>query len=68
LTSAGVISGPMMVLWSCGSPGQRLAARDEFGEEFVRDLPLNDDPARVEANLPLMEERAERRSEVAPVL
>jgi hypothetical protein len=32
--------------------GQRLGTRGEFREEFVRDLPLDDDPARVEANLP----------------
>jgi hypothetical protein len=40
--------------------GQRLGARDELLQELIGDLALHDDAARVEADLALVEERAER--------
>ena len=40
---------------------QGLGSRNELREEFVRNLALDDDAARVETNLALVEERTEGR-------
>jgi len=52
-----------MTVWGfCGSPDwKRFRARDELLQKFSGDLALHDDAARVQADLALVEERAERR-------